>query len=212
MVGRIARSLRNRVRIEAMRLRGEFARRLSLGSIRAGKRLRMGHNVRLVIYGELVLGDDVVLSDGCGLEVAPGARMVLGTGVFVGRNTVIAALKSVEIGDKTLIAEHCSIRDQGHQVDPLLRLHESQALSAPILLESNVWVGAGVRILRGCHIGTGTVVAANAVVRESAPPGVVIGGVPARILGPAGERDQIPAPPRRISSLASRATDKNFSA
>jgi len=159
-----------------------------MGSIQAGKRLLIGQNVRLVIYGDLVLGDDVVLSDGCGLEVAPGGMIVLGSGVFVGRNTVIVAKERVEIGDRTLIGEHCSIRDQDHHVDPAVRVRETQSINAPVVLEPNVWVGAGVRILRGCHIGTGTVVAANAVVRESAPAGVVIGGVPARILGPANDR------------------------
>jgi acetyltransferase-like isoleucine patch superfamily enzyme len=189
-VGRIVKSLRNRARLGAMRLRGDATRRFSFGSVRAGKRLLIGQNVRLILYGELVLGDDVVLSDGCTLEVGPGARVVLGDGVFVGRNAVIAAHGSIEIGDRVLIAEHCSIRDQDHHVDPDERQKETEALTDPVILESNVWLGAGVRILRGCRIGSGAVVAANAVVREDVPPRMVAGGIPARILGPAA-RNQV---------------------
>jgi acetyltransferase-like isoleucine patch superfamily enzyme len=47
-----------------------------------------------------------------------------------------------------------------------------------------VWLGAGVRVLRGSRLGARVVVGANAVVRGAFEEGVVIAGVPARIIKP----------------------------
>jgi len=187
VIERLNKSLLNRAHLRAMQLRGMATRALMFAAIKGGKQLRLGRNVDLEIYGDLVLGDRVTLADGCALEVGPAGRLVIGNDVFIGRHVVVRAHQSIEIGDRCTIAEHCTIRDQGHQVDPQQRLHEDAAVSAPVQLERNVWLGAGARVLKGARIGEGSVVAANAVVRGEFPAAVVIGGVPARILRSASE-------------------------
>lgn len=52
----------------------------------------------------------------------------------------------------------------------------------PIVVESDVWLGYGVTILSGTHIGQGAVVAAGAVVATDVPPYAVVGGIPARVI------------------------------
>jgi hypothetical protein len=146
----------------------------------------VGRNVEIVLYGQLQIGRGVILSDGCSLEIGPGGRLVIGDGVFIGRHTVVVASEQVELGEGTLIAEQCSIRDQDHQVEPAKRLQEAGARTAPVILEPNVWLGAGVRVLRGSRIGQGSVIGANAVVRGEIPAGVIAGGVPARVLRQVG--------------------------
>ncbi len=49
---------------------------------------------------------------------------------------------------------------------------------------NDVWLGAGVVVLRGVTIGDGCVVAANAVVTHDLPPFTVCGGLPARVIRP----------------------------
>ncbi|MNG32136.1 Virginiamycin A acetyltransferase [compost metagenome] len=51
-----------------------------------------------------------------------------------------------------------------------------------ITIEDDCWIGSNVTILDGVTIGTGSVVAAGAVVTKDVPPYSVVGGVPAKII------------------------------
>lgn len=47
----------------------------------------------------------------------------------------------------------------------------------------NVFIGANVIILGPCNIGPNAIIAAGAVVSKDVPPGSVVGGVPAKVIG-----------------------------
>ena len=61
-----------------------------------------------------------------------------------------------------------------HELDTLL------TVNAPIVLEDEVWIGAGSIVLPGVRVGRGAVVAAGAVVTRDVAPYTVVGGIPAR--------------------------------
>ena len=52
----------------------------------------------------------------------------------------------VSIGNRTMIAAHCVIASQTHNVDPATR-HENVAM--PVKIGDNVWIGSGATILPG---------------------------------------------------------------
>lgn len=52
----------------------------------------------------------------------------------------------------------------------------------PVKIGNDVWIGARVTILDGCHVGDGAIIAAGAVVTKDVPPYSIVGGVPARFL------------------------------
>jgi acetyltransferase-like isoleucine patch superfamily enzyme len=183
VVRRGARSVRNRLSLAADRVRGLGVQVLgALGVCSIGARPSVGRAVRLTIYGELTIGDDVILDDGCLIYVGPGARVVLGNGVRVGRNTVIAAANSIDVGDRVLIAEHCTVRDSDHQLEPEARREETSVPTAPVRIGADAWLGAGTRVLRGGEVGDGAVIGANAVVRGAIPARSIAVGVPARVV------------------------------
>jgi galactoside O-acetyltransferase len=90
----------------------------------------------------------------------------------------------VELGDDTLVAAHCTITSQTHAADALRRgkLYRDTNLTASVKIGSNVWIGSGAIILPGVTIGDDSIVAAGAVVRSDVPSGVLVAGVPARVV------------------------------
>ena len=41
---------------------------------------------------------------------------------------------------------------------------------SPIVLEDDIWLGQGVMIMPGVHVGSGAILAAGAVVTKNVPP------------------------------------------
>ena len=51
-----------------------------------------------------------------------------------------------------------------------------------IVIDDDVWIGYGVTVLSGVHIGQGAVIAAGDGVTKDVPPYAIVGGVPAKII------------------------------
>lgn len=102
----------------------------------------------------------------------------------------IAAVESITIGNDVLIASKVFISDHNHglyagpeeQSQPLMAPASRELVSAPVVIGDRVWLGEHVCVLPGVHIGSGTVVAAGAVVTQDLPENVIVAGVPARVI------------------------------
>ena len=116
---------------------------------------------------------------------APGPRLVIGDHVFVGAGCEFNFKVGITIGSHCLIASGCYFIDHDHQSARrgLPMGTQTDGPEAPVTLESDVWVGANVVVLKGVKVGQGAIVAAGAVVRDSIPPYEIWGGVPAKKIG-----------------------------
>ncbi|AYW49793.1 chloramphenicol acetyltransferase [Tetragenococcus halophilus] len=47
---------------------------------------------------------------------------------------------------------------------------------------NDVWIGHGVVVQAGVHVGNGAAIASNAVVTKDVPPYAIVGGVPAKVI------------------------------
>jgi acetyltransferase-like isoleucine patch superfamily enzyme len=87
----------------------------------------------------------------------------------------------VQIGDRVYTSPFTQIIAVNHVFDDPNRPFIEQGITAEgIVIEDDVWLGAGAIITDGVRVGKGAVVAAGAVVTEDVPPHTVVGGVPAR--------------------------------
>lgn len=54
--------------------------------------------------------------------------------------------------------------------------------SSDIIIEEDCWVGTGVTLLAGSHLGRGCIVGAGSMVNKKIPPYAVVAGCPAKII------------------------------
>jgi acetyltransferase-like isoleucine patch superfamily enzyme len=116
-----------------------------------------------------------------------GLHLEFGERVFVNQNCSFYDMGGITIGDRAMIGPGVTLTTAGHPVEPAERF--DGITTAPIVIESHVWIGANATITPGVRIGSGSVVAAGAVVAKDVPPNCVVsssGFVKRRDLHPVG--------------------------
>lgn len=127
--------------------------------------------------GEIHVGN-IGLFPGVRFECMQGARISIGKGTYLNRNTHIVAAESVSIGQDCKIAWDVLIMDTDqHGLQP-----GQEAVAKPVTIENNVWIGARSIILKGVTVGHNSVVAAGAIVTKDVPPFSVVANPPARVI------------------------------
>jgi acetyltransferase-like isoleucine patch superfamily enzyme len=109
-----------------------------------------------------------------------GLNIKVGRAVFIGYECTFTGHAAINIADEVMIAHKVNLVTAGHPVEPEKR--RTYITAEPITIETNVWVGAAATILPGVTIGTGSVVAAGAVVTHDVPPATLVAGVPATVI------------------------------
>lgn len=130
----------------------------------------------------VVLEDDVMISRNCVIQGKTGS-VVLGKKTNVGCNVIISSTVGISIGNSVLIAGNCYIGGGRYICDRLDIPMMNQGIysKGSVVIEDDVWLGAGAIVLDGVRIGKGTIVGAGAVVTKDLPNYAVAVGVPARI-------------------------------
>jgi acetyltransferase-like isoleucine patch superfamily enzyme len=117
-------------------------------------------------------------------------NIFIGNDVCIGGGaSFIASISHIEIGDKVMFGPNVTIRGGNHSSHIIGKLLADYKISdkrpeddQPVIIENDVWVGAGAIILKGVTIGRGAIIAAGAVVNKDVPPYAVVGGVPAKVI------------------------------
>lgn len=93
---------------------------------------------------------------------------------------------ALTLGDRVALGPNISFITSSYPSDSLLgRNSQVQGMIkrfAPINIEDDAWIGAGVIILPGVTIGRCSIVGAGAVVTKDVAPYSVMAGVPARVI------------------------------
>lgn len=87
----------------------------------------------------------------------------------------------VKIGNNFHSGKHCRIITNFHDYDhgDSIPYDSQRSILKEVIIEDNVWIGYGVIILGGIHIGEGSIIQAGSVVVKDIAPFSIAGGHPA---------------------------------
>lgn len=120
-----------------------------------------------------------------GMPTITGKRRQLTAHLTVGRDcwfnlgSFFDLGAALSIGDSVYCGQQVLFLTSSHHLGDEKR-RAGPVFTRPIKVESGVWIGARAVILPGVCIGSGSVIAAGAVVNRDVPVNTLVGGVPAR--------------------------------
>lgn len=195
MIGTLIRSVALLRHPELRRLLGEMRlRHMTLEDIRgrhgdvkidegvelsgyAPDRLMLGHGVSVLHGSILAFGDEV---NGYG-------RIIIGPGTWMGQYNNLRACGGgdIVIGTNCLISQFCTLVGSNHEIRRGVPIRQQGAdmRSLGVVIENDVWLGAGVVVTPGVRICEGAVVGANSVVTKDVPSYEIWAGAPAGKIG-----------------------------
>ncbi len=200
-------------------LRGVFYRLIlhmrGLAAIESGVRLRYASNIHLQrgVYLDsntylhacpngIEIGENTIVMHGAVLHVynfrgMPQSGIKIGRDSLIGEYCVIRGQGGVTIGDRVYTSPFTQLLSVNHVFDDPNRPFVEQGITAQgIVIEDDVWLGAGAVITDGVRVGHHSVVAAGAVVTKDVEPYSIMAGVPAKFIKHVGEQGV--QDPRRV--------------
>jgi acetyltransferase-like isoleucine patch superfamily enzyme len=143
-----------------------------------------GEVLEALDQGRLRIGEGTLLEPGCWITMAPEARIEIGSGCFLNRGVMLAALERIEIGDHVMFANGCFVGDADHRFDDPDVPVTWQGFSSqgPVRIGDNSWFGVNCVVTSGVTVGERCVVGANSVVIDDLPAGVIAAGIPAKVI------------------------------
>jgi acetyltransferase-like isoleucine patch superfamily enzyme len=172
-----------------------------MAAIESGVRLRFADHIRL---GKGVYLDEGVYLHACpqGITIGAGtyimhhaelhvynfrdlphAGITIGQESLIGEFNVLRGQGGITIGDRVYTAPLVQILAVDHVYSDPGRPFVDQGISARgIVIEDDVWIGAGAILTDGVRVRHGAVVAAGAVVTDDVDAHTVVAGTPARVI------------------------------
>ena len=113
----------------------------------------------------------------------PHAGIRIGRDCLISEFNVLRGQGGITIGDRVYTSPHVQLAAVNHVFSDPERPFVEQGITAQgIVVEDDVWIGAGAIVTDGVRIGRGAVVAAGAVVTQDVPAHTVVAGIPARVV------------------------------
>lgn len=180
---------------------------------KVGRNVLFGKNITLKQPCKIKIGDRNIIDDYCqlivggdnnsGIELGNNIIMnqnvrLKGNGFLkIGDNTKINYASSITFGEYVNIGSNVLIGAYSYIIGGLI--HRFDRIDVPIIaqgksskggvvIEDNVWLGAGVTILNGVEIGRDSIIGAGSVVTKNIPEHSIAVGVPAKVIRKRNEK------------------------
>jgi acetyltransferase-like isoleucine patch superfamily enzyme len=181
------------------------ARLVYASNIKLGQGVYLDNGVYLhALPGGITIGDETFIMHHTMLHVfnfrnLPQAGITIGKNCFIGEFNIVRGQGGVHIGNDVYTGPMVQMVAVNHVYNDVTRPIREQGITAKgIVIEDDVWIGAGVTVVDGVTIGQGSIIGAGAVVTSNIPPYSIAVGIPAT---PIKDRRQIQHDPRREAEV-----------
>jgi acetyltransferase-like isoleucine patch superfamily enzyme len=157
----------------------------------SGNRLTVGANTR--IWGGTIklsghnlhceIGEHCKLRRPTLVVEDRGSRLTIGQHSSGTAITLLAGEGGhVSIGADCMMAAGTDVRNtDGHSVIDAVSNQRINPAS-DVVIGDHVWIGLGVQVLKGVHVGPNSILAARSLVISDVPAATIVGGVPAKVI------------------------------
>lgn len=176
----------------------------SNGLLFIGRRVQIAHAYQLRCGKNLILEDQVYINalSATGIQIGDNVSIARdsilictgviaqrGQGITIGHGTGINARAylggqgGIQIGNDVIFGPDVKIFSENHNyADPDQTIKAQGVSRKGVSIGDNCWLGSGVTVLDGVHIGNGCVIAAGSVVSRSIPENSIAAGIPAKVI------------------------------
>lgn len=173
--------------------------------IRQARNIELGENAKITEFahitinvGSIAIGENSIIS--CAVNMYPhnkDCKLKIGKDCYIGDHSRIWCAKSINIGDRVLIAHNVNIFDTTtYPIDKVIRYKHARThltsgmplikyetmFEDPVSIGNDVWIGCNSIILKGVTIGEGCIIQAGSVVLKDCRPNCIYGGNPAELI------------------------------
>ncbi len=133
------------------------------------------------------LGSESVMDSFVKVKFAGGSGdIVIGSSVYINSGCVLYSGNGITIGNNVSVAANVVFAPVNHQYKDKNKLIQHQGFcesKGGIVIEDDVWIGAGCVILDGAIVRRGAVIGAMSLVREEVTAFSIQSGNPLRVKG-----------------------------
>ncbi len=150
-------------------------------------------NNRITIRLRGILHKPFIRKCGRNFQLASGVilrdtqNMEIGDNVYIAYYAWLNGLGGIKIEDEVVIGPYVTISSVNHVCKDKSFRFGGHVVS-PIKIGRGSWLAAHVSVSAGVSIGKGCLIAANSVVTKDIPDGIMVGGVPAKMISKVVEK------------------------
>ncbi|MBP1887698.1 acyltransferase [Sinorhizobium mexicanum] len=164
------------------------------GRLKIGSKFRIDGGIINPNRGKIRIGRKAEIKRGAIIDANDGF-VTIGDHFSLNPYSILYGSGGLTIGNWVRIAAHVVVIPANHGFsDPDTPIKKQPETRLGIVIEDDVWIGAGAVVLDGAHISRGCVIGAGSVVRGRTDPLGIYVGAPARKVGVRGEKKR-PAGP-----------------
>lgn len=153
-----------------------------------GKNTYIDKSVHVTGWKNILIGHNTGISEGTWINVnerlGDKKHIVIGNNCYIGKRNFFSSGLLIKISDYFMSGVECKFMGSDHLFDnPFLPyISTGTSTKKEIIIETNVWLGAGVIVIGNVIIGRGSIVGAGSLINKDIPPFSIVVGNPCKII------------------------------